>query len=347
MTRGVILGKFAPLTQGHVSCIIRAASRVDQLCVVLCWDEKFQQTLTDDLRGRLSLKNRHRWLLETLEKYPSIRVCVVDESDIQAYPQGAKAFTKLVRKELRDLYGEDKVTHVFSSEPEYDAYFDEHFPEAIHEVIDANRTLTPISATQVRADVYGHWGLLAPAARADFVQRIVVIGCESTGKSTLVKELVDYFDTVSIPEVGRVICEDEFFSHEEYMDQRDYELVAYRHTTAEVEAHKKANKVLISDTNNLITEFSAQLMGHISPLLAEMSRNEQYDLVLYLDIDVPWVGDNLRRNGDDDRRRASDALLRRLCKERNVQNIVHINGSYEERFLRSVQAIKGLLGGQS
>lgn len=345
MTRGVILGKFAPLTQGHVTCIIRAASRVDQLCVVLCWDEKFQQELPKELSDRLSRKNRHRWLLEAFAGYPSIRVCVVDESGVASYPEGATDFTKLVRHELRQVYGDDTVTHTFSSELEYEEYFNNHFPEALHQVIDAGRTLMPISATQVRADVYGKWDYIAPAARKDFVKHVVVIGCESTGKSTLVKELADYFGTVYVPEVGRVICEDEYFHHEEYMTVEDYEAVAYRHNVAEIEARHRAHKVLISDTNNLITEFSARLMGHGSQLLAEMSRHERYDLVLYLDIDVPWVGDSLRRNGSAKRRTQTDRLLRRMCKERGVKNIVHISGSYEDRFLQAVTEIKRLIGG--
>lgn len=347
MTRGIILGKFAPLTLGHIACIARAASRVDELCVVLCWDEKFQQTVPSELANILTLGNRHRWLLETYARYPSIRVRVVDESKIKSYPEGAADFTKLVRAQLQDEYGEDTVTHTFSSEPEYDGYFNEHFKEAEHQVIDADRALVAISATRVRADVYANWDYLAPAARKDFVKRVVVIGCESTGKTTLVRQLTDYFATTTVPEVGRVICEDEFFSHEEYMTSEDYEDVAYRHKTAEAMALRNARKVLISDTNNLITEFSARLMGHESQVLAELSRREQYDLVLYLDIDVPWVGDNLRRNGDANRRKQTDTLLRRMCEERSVQNIVHIGGSYEARFLQAIAEITRLLGGQT
>ncbi|SOK59169.1 hypothetical protein [Yersinia phage fHe-Yen9-03] len=50
MNKGLFFGKFAPLTTGHVSAIAQAASKVDQLYVILCWDEKFQKTLTPDLQ---------------------------------------------------------------------------------------------------------------------------------------------------------------------------------------------------------------------------------------------------------------------------------------------------------
>lgn len=78
-----------------------------------------------------------------------------------------------------------------------------------------------------------------------------------------------------------------------------------------------------------------------------MSCAEKYDLVFYTDTDVSWVGDNLRRNGNPGRRAETDAMLRKLCDERKVENIVHINGTYEQRLLRAIAAINNLLGVRS
>ena len=343
-TRGLIVGKFAPLTRGHVTFIHRAAARVDELHVMLCYDEKFLAELPTDLQSTLSLKNRHIWLLETFEQYPNVHIGIVDETHIKAYPEGAVEFTKLVRKSLSEESGEVMLTHTFSSEPSYDSYFRQFFPETKHEVIDPERQLVKISATEVRSSLYHNWQYLAQSARKDFVKSVAIIGCESTGKSTLARQLADHFSTLYVPEVGRVICEDEFYSHEEYMAAQDYVDVAFAHKEAERQKKKLANKLLISDTNNLITEFSALCMRKESNLLAQMSRTEKYDLVLYADIDVSWVGDNLRRNGDPGRRAETDAILRKLCDERKVENIVHINGAYEQRLLKAIAAINNLLG---
>ena len=343
-THGLVVGKFAPLTRGHVSFIFRAADRVDELHVVLCYDEKFLTTLPEDMSRRLSLRNRHLWLLETFAEHPSIHVSVVDETPVAEYPAGAADFTKLVRDQLKKSFGDITLTHSFSSEPSYDDYFGEFFPETRHIIVDAERKLVPISATEVRDSPYDTWLELAPAARKDFVYRVVVIGCESTGKSTLVKQLAGHYATTYVPEVGRNICEDEFYSHEEYMTTDDYVEVAYAHKMIEKQALKRANRVLISDTNNLITEFSAELMGKHSRRLVAMSHAEKYDLVLYLDIDVPWVGDNLRRNGDPTKRKKTNALLREMCDKYNVQNITTISGSYEQRFMQAVAAIDKLIG---
>lgn len=345
-TQGIIVGKFAPLTRGHVSFVCRAAARVDVLHLVLCYDEKFIATLSESMRPILSRRNRHLWLLETFAQHPNIHISVVDETAIKSYPEGAAAFTQLVRSELQKTHPDLHLTHSFSSEPSYDEYFSTYFPETTHVVIDADRELVPISATDIRTSLYEKWYELAPTAQKDFVKKVVVIGCESTGKSTLVKQLAGHYSTTYVPEVGRQICETDFYSHEEYMTTNDYVEVAYAHKLAEQRALTRANRVVISDTNNLITEFSARLMGKQSRRLSAMSAAETYDLILYLDIDVPWVGDNLRRNGDLKKRQATDMQLREMCSAYGIENITYISGNFERRFMQAVAAIDTLIGSQ-
>src|SRR3989344_728459 len=343
MTTGLLLGKFAPLTTGHEYSVRQAASQVDALYVVLCYDQKFNDMQSERMSLVLSERNRYLWLRETFKDNKKVHVIVVDESKIDPYPEGGADFTKLVRAKLQDIQMEDAIDLVFSSEPTYDEYFAAYFPEARHVVIDADRENIPISATAARNDIYGKWEYLADAVKKDFTKSIVVIGCESTGKSTLVKNLAEYFDTVSVPEVGRTICEERFFSQEKYMSEQDYVMIAYEHKLAEKRAQRMGKKFVLSDTNNLITEFSALCMGLESDTLKMLSARESYDLVLYLDIDVPWVADGLRQNGSPDKRKMTNQMLLDLCKERCVKNIVCIDGSFEERFKKAVNAIEKII----
>jgi len=50
----------------------------------------------------------------------------------------------------------------------------------------------PVSGTRVRADVPGKRGFLEPAVRAALALKIVVVGTESTGTTTLSRALVDH-----------------------------------------------------------------------------------------------------------------------------------------------------------
>lgn len=344
MTRGLVFGKFAPLHNGHVNLITKAATMVDELDVVLCYDDKFQHTLSEYMRNKLSLRNRHLWLLETFKDIQNINIYYIDESNINSFPEDYILFTT----KIIDATGKSNMeyTHVFTSEHNYSYYIANSFHIAKHVVIDSTRTEVPISATMIRQNIYDNWEYIPKAVQKDFVKRVAVIGVESTGKTTLVKNLSNYFNTVYVPEVGRIICEEETFSMEKYWVERDYINTAIRHKSAELATIKEANKIMFVDTNNLITYLSFMWNSNnkFSPILWEMSKKEieDYDLVIILDIDVPWVADNLRTNGNIERRKTTHKQVISACKEICV-NYEIINGSWEERFTKAIKLTKDLL----
>lgn len=341
MVNGLFFGKFAPLTTGHISAILKASTMVDTLYVVLCWDEKFQSTLTPELQKILNKRNRLMWLKDTFKHMQKIKVLVVDETPIQSYPEGSQDFTTIVRRALYQA-GEHNIHKVFSSEVIYNDYFDVHWPVSEHVLIDPERKFVDISATRVRSNPYLYWDYIANAAHKHFVKKVCIIGVESTGKSTLAINLANHFNTQYVEEVGRTICEAEYHWSEDMMNIEDYIYVAMEHKVKEHKIAKTANKVMISDTNNLITLFSAECMGKSSPVLSQMANAEEYDLVIMLDIDVPWVYDALRLNSDDQRRKETYNLLQFLCKAHGVKYTT-ISGDFNQRFNSSVELINNLL----
>lgn len=347
MNSGLFFGKFAPLTTGHVSAIVQAATEVDELFVVLCWDEKFQQTLTPYLQKVMTKRNRLMWLKDTFKHMSKIKILCVDETPIQSYPDGSADFTDLVLNELFHSTGSHTapvMDKVFSSETEYSEYFSTYWPDSTHILIDPEREFVDISATRVRSNPYQHWDKISPAAHTHFVKKVCIIGVESVGKSTLTIDLANHFSTQYVEEVGRTICENEYHSSESMMEIEDYIYVAMEHKIKEHKVARTANKVMFSDTNNLITLFSAECMGKRSPVLSQMAFSEEYDLVIMLDIDVPWVYDELRLNSSDERRAETHDLLKFLCKAHNVEYIT-VSGDFNTRFKTSVQLVQKLLEG--
>lgn len=69
----------------------------------------------------------------------------------------------------------------------------------------------PVSASMIRADLAGHWDELVPAARAGLAARVVVVGAESTGTTTLARLIAGHYrerggvwgKTRWVPEAGR------------------------------------------------------------------------------------------------------------------------------------------------
>jgi nicotinamide riboside kinase len=80
-------------------------------------------------------------------------------------------------------------------------------------------------------------------------QRVVFIGAESTGKSTLSEYLAQQYDTVSVPEIGRFIWEQK----QGKLNADDYVEIALKHRQAEDEAMQQARRWLFVDTNALTT----------------------------------------------------------------------------------------------
>jgi hypothetical protein len=71
------------------------------------------------------------------------------------------------------------------------------------ETVNQARATVPVSGTLIRSAPLKYIGFLEPCVRAYFVHRVVLIGAESTGKTTLAQQLAERFDTTWVPEYGR------------------------------------------------------------------------------------------------------------------------------------------------
>ena len=309
---GLVVGKFAPLTQGHVNLITQASLQAKKVIVVLSHDQRWLDKQNPRDQKALTLKNRLRWLQQHYSDSEHIDVRYIIEDDIPEFPNGWEAYCGLLRK----LYMEEShklkmpvdlsqnscvrkapTVAIFSSELGYDKGYEQHLPEVSHVVVDANRTGIPISATQIREDLYGNWNYLPTIVRKDYGRRIVVIGTESCGKSVLVKNLAKRFNTSWVEEYGRTYCMQELCGSEASLRSDDYPIIAYRHKELELQAMRTANKICIIDTNAFVTEFYHRLYeDEPNEIVTAIAKAEQYDLVLVLEPTVPWVDDGLRSN---------------------------------------------------
>ena len=98
---------------------------------------------------------------------------------------------------------------VFTSEAYGDAWASS-FPgnHTKHVCVDAARAIAPVSGTLVRADPAACWRFLSPPVRSWYSRVFVLVGPESTGKSTLTSLLAARFGGAStVPEVGRELTD--------------------------------------------------------------------------------------------------------------------------------------------
>ena len=169
------------------------------------------------------------------------------------------------------------------------------------------------------------------------MKKIVLTGPESTGKSTLARQLAEYFNAPLVEEYGRAYCER--FGND--CDALDLVHIAAGQLYHEDLATAQATDLLICDTDLIVTETYAELyLGICPPLIRELAGTRHYDLWLLLDTDLPYVPDGIRLFAD--RRQAHFSRLKELLDERQRPYVV-ILGSFKERFEQARQVTQEVL----
>ncbi|WP_342430966.1 multifunctional transcriptional regulator/nicotinamide-nucleotide adenylyltransferase/ribosylnicotinamide kinase NadR [Neobacillus sp. FSL H8-0543] len=339
MTVGFIGGKFLPLHLGHVYAIVYASSVVDELYVVLSHSELRDKELCDDTKMEyIPPQIRLRWLSQLTKEMPHVKVISIEDdqdNDHYNWEEGAQLIKKGIGK---------PIDAVFSSECDYKGIFKELYPDSKHVLIDPNRSHVNISATAIRKEgVFRHWKFIPDFVRPYFIKKVVVVGTESCGKSTLTKNLAKIYNTTYVEEYGRMVCE-EIGGCEGIIQKEDYHKIAFGHKLEEMKAIEKANKVVFIDTEAIVTQFYSNLYNNEhQTILDEIANLQDYDLWLYLEPDVKWVNDGLRAHGEEAVRDKNNQDLKRLLNKHNNIDYKILSGDYEARLRGAIEEIEKLV----
>jgi len=205
---------------------------------------------------------------------------------------------------------------------------------ADHREVDRARDAMPISGSEIRTDVHAHRQWLDPVVYAHFVDRIVLLGAESTGKTTLTQALAAHYDTAWIAECGREVYE----AHDGRLKPRHFVEISRGHRLREDEAlcQPGLHRYLFCDTNALTTAaFSYLMTGTALPeVLADADAcKERYARVLVCDDELPFEQDGWRANIN-----VRAVHQRLLLYELSIRGIVYqmLTGSPEERLQQAI-----------
>lgn len=333
-TVGFFGGKFLPFHLGHAYVILSASNQVDELYVILSSSKKRDKEACErDGIKYIPADVRLSWLGEFANDLENIKVIHVEDDqgdEDYDWKQGAKVIKEAIGK---------PIDFVFSSESKYDEIFKKYYPKAKHVVIDEKRNAVNISATEIRRDLYAHWDKLPNCVRGYFAKRVAIIGTESTGKSTLVKKLAKYYNTNYVHEVGRDYCK----KYSNLLTEEMFNFVAMEHALLQRKKAEESNKVLFVDSDATVTQYYLDMYfrGKKSPLIEEAIKLQNYDLVIYLEPDLPWIADGYRFAGEQNQRIENNDRLKRMYQERGIKFEV-VKGSYTERFNRARELIDNM-----
>lgn len=172
------------------------------------------------------------------------------------------------------------------------------------------------------------------------ILRITTYGPESTGKTTLARDLAEYFNTTWIVEFARDFLEEILDKEGRICEEKDLLPIAIGQTAIENEALNRATKYLFCDTNALVTKvYSDIYYNHCSPEIEEAARLHHYDLFFLTDKDVPWEADGLRDS--QEYRDSSFEIFKQNLIDYN-KPFIQINGNKKERLEKAVKIVTDL-----
>jgi NadR type nicotinamide-nucleotide adenylyltransferase len=354
---GLVVGKFYPPHAGHHHLIDTAAAACARLTVVAA----------GSTAESIPIVLRTAWLRERhpqphVEIVPVVDDIEIDYGSDEIWEGHVEAF----RSGLAAASGTGvgglalpAVDAVFSSE-DYGAELARRF-SAAHVPVDPPRRRFPVSGTAVREDPAACWEWLSPAVRAYLARRVVVVGAESSGTTTLTRALAAHYAARGgpwaaarwVPEYGRTYCEEKLAVARRRDPAKwigdlswasgEFTLIAERQLALEDAAARSGSPVLFCDTDAFATTlWHERYLGSPAPEVERLHAGSHHDLWILTDpAGVPFEQDGWR-DGESIRERMS-ARFREELERRDLAHVI-VTGTHDDRLATAVTAVDALLG---
>lgn len=181
------------------------------------------------------------------------------------------------------------------------------------------------------------------------VKKVVAIGPESTGKSTLCRQLAEHFNTLSCPEYARTYLKENGVQYK-YADLLKIAQgqVAIEDYCAE-ELNKKEAKnpqasayhsLFFIDTNMYVMKvWYEYVFGKCEYFVLGEIAKRKYDLYLLCNTDLPWMAEEMREYPDEKPRVELYNMYKDVLINQNTPWI-EISGNYEQRLRKAIDAVE-------
>jgi len=173
--------------------------------------------------------------------------------------------------------------------------------------------------------------------------KIVLFGPESTGKTTLARELAAHFGTEWVPEYMREYAQAKWDERKEKVDLDDLLPMAAGQMAMENLRSRTAKQFLFCDTDLRELKVYSQYYfdGYCPEEIINAVKINHYDLYLLTDIDTPWEADDLRDRPQD--RITLFRIFENELKENSLPYAL-ISGNKAERLKKAIELTEKLEG---
>jgi len=180
------------------------------------------------------------------------------------------------------------------------------------------------------------------------LQKIVVLGPESTGKSTLCEQLAKHYGVVDCKEYARQYLHENGTKY----NFEDLLIIAKGQLTLENEAIQKAeqqlidtakNKIIIDTDMYVMKVWCEYVFNNYHTYILDQIHSRKYDLYLLCDIDLPWSPDEMREYPDEKPRQELFAIYKDILINQNTPWGI-VSGAGDERTQNAIKLIDKVLG---
>lgn len=316
---GLIVGKFFPPHEGHLYLIRSAAQFCKKVTVII--DDHSHPTLPVDIREQA--------IVEAIE-FRNVHV----ESSLRKFLQS--------RGKTIDAF--------FTSGNKY-AFIGEKLKST---VVNVDRSVFPITSAYIRENTTASWSSILQLAQSYMCKRVVIVGSESSGKTTLCELLASHYHdkggafgfTPHVPEFGReytysklAIEQGIAFKKKQTkpgMDnlvwsENDFIQIAKVQNEWENEATKKGSPLIICDTDSFATaiwheRYRGNFPKSFQKIIRELPKRLLY--VIANEKEVKFAADEIR-DGESYRTWMREKFESELVK--NSFNYIVASGTPEIR----------------
>ncbi|MBN8687350.1 MAG: ATP-binding protein [Chitinophagales bacterium] len=183
------------------------------------------------------------------------------------------------------------------------------------------------------------------------LKKIVIIGPESTGKSTLCRQLAEHYETAWCPEFAREFLHTNGtdYTYDDLLTIAKGQLVLEEEYSARLEQQSEpmleagGHIPLFIDTDMYVMKVWCEFVfNHCHRYILEQISERNYDLYLLCNIDLPWVKDDLREYPDLHTRTKLYHIYQDILMNQSVPWAT-ISGNDNERLQNAIRAVDAIL----
>ena len=183
------------------------------------------------------------------------------------------------------------------------------------------------------------------------IQKIVVLGPESTGKSTLCAALASHYQTIWTPEYARQFLSEHGtkYTYDDLLtiakgqinnEEKSIDLLEQKIQDNKGEA--TTNKLIVDTDMYVMKVWCEYVFNNCHHYILEQINQRNYDLYLLCDIDLPWAADEMREYPDAGPRLELFTIYKELLINQNTPWGI-VSGSDVQRTTNAIQLIEQYL----